>query len=122
MAKFVERFQSFRVGNLLLLQLAVPFDKRYCHPASLSTKTYGVTRAKLLRTSLSWQMLLLKRNSPVFVFKFIQVQSSFSSRCIWISSGKILYCKDLQRIFFTLAAPLNYFDHDERIFSDNDAS
>ncbi|KAL9176954.1 hypothetical protein ABFS82_01G027200 [Erythranthe guttata] len=72
-AKFVDSFQSFRVGNLLSMQLATPFDKSLNHPAALFTETYGVTRAKLLKTSLSWQMLLLKRNSPVFVFKFIQL-------------------------------------------------
>ncbi|KAL0394004.1 UNVERIFIED_CONTAM: ABC transporter G family member 32 [Sesamum latifolium] len=71
-AKFVEAFQSFRVGNSLARELAIPFNKHYNHPAALSTKTYGITRAKLLRISFSWQMLLLKRNSPVFVFKFIQ--------------------------------------------------
>ncbi|KAL2236963.1 ABC transporter G family member 32 isoform X2 [Sesamum indicum] len=72
-AKFVEAFQSFRVGNSLARELAIPFNKHYNHPAALSTKTYGITRAKLLRISFSWQMLLLKRNSPVFVFKFIQL-------------------------------------------------
>ncbi|KAK4388906.1 ABC transporter G family member 32 [Sesamum angolense] len=72
-AKFVEAFQSFRVGNSLVRELAIPFNKHYNHPAALSTKTYGITRAKLLRISFSWQMLLLKRNSPVFVFKFIQL-------------------------------------------------
>lgn len=71
--KFVEGFQSFRVGNLLAQELAVPFDKENSHPAALSTKTYGISRAKLLRISLSWQLLLLKRNSPVFIFKFIQL-------------------------------------------------
>lgn len=71
--KFVEGFQSFGVGNLLAQELAVPFDKENSHPAALSTKTYGISRAKLLRISLSWQLLLLKRNSPVFIFKFIQV-------------------------------------------------
>ncbi|KAH6783734.1 pleiotropic drug resistance 4 [Perilla frutescens var. hirtella] len=72
-AKFVEGFQSFRVGNLLAQELAVPLDKQNSHPAALSTKTYGISRAKLLRISLSWQVLLLKRNSPVFIFKFIQL-------------------------------------------------
>ncbi|XP_057799463.1 ABC transporter G family member 32-like [Salvia miltiorrhiza] len=72
-AKFVEGFQSFHVGNSLAQDLAIPFDKNYTHPAALSTKTYGISRAKLLRISLSWQMLLLKRNSPVFIFKIIQL-------------------------------------------------
>lgn len=75
-AKFIEGFESFRVGNLLAAELAVPFDKKYTHPAALSTKTYGISRAKLLKISLSWQMLLLKRNAPVFIFKFIQVKRS----------------------------------------------
>ncbi|KAG6387951.1 hypothetical protein SASPL_153147 [Salvia splendens] len=57
----------------LAQELAVTFDKNYSHPSALSTKTYGISRAKLLRTSLSWQMLLLKQNSPVFIFKLIQL-------------------------------------------------
>ncbi|PIN08051.1 Pleiotropic drug resistance proteins (PDR1-15), ABC superfamily [Handroanthus impetiginosus] len=73
LAKFVEGFQSFRIGNLLAQELAVTFDKQNNHPAALSTKSYGISRAKLLRISFSWQMLLLKRNSPVFIFKFIQL-------------------------------------------------
>ncbi|CAI9755629.1 unnamed protein product [Fraxinus pennsylvanica] len=71
--KFVEGFQSFRVGNSLSQELAIPYDKRYNHLAALSTSTYGVTRARLLRISFSWQILLLKRNSFVFIFKFIQL-------------------------------------------------
>ncbi|KAL3650869.1 ABC transporter G member 32 [Castilleja foliolosa] len=72
-AKFVEGFQSFRVGDFLKHELAIPYDKNYSHPAALSNKYYGISRAKLLRISLSWQILLLRRNSPVFIFKFIQL-------------------------------------------------
>ncbi|KAL8521952.1 hypothetical protein ACS0TY_012197 [Phlomoides rotata] len=71
--KFVEGFQSFRIGNLLAQELAIPYDKRYNHPAALSSKTYGISQTKLLRISLSWQMLLMKRNAPIFIFKFIQL-------------------------------------------------
>ncbi|EPS66786.1 hypothetical protein M569_07990, partial [Genlisea aurea] len=72
-AKFVEGFQSFRVGNLLSREMAIPCDKSCSHPAAISTKTYGVNRAKLLRISFSWQGLLLKRNAPIYIFKFIQL-------------------------------------------------
>ncbi|KAL6524145.1 ABC transporter G member 32 [Orobanche minor] len=72
-AKFVEGFQTYHVGNFLTQDLALPYDKSYNHPAALSNRTYGITRAKLLQISLSWQILLLRRNSPVFIFKFIQV-------------------------------------------------
>ncbi|XP_022881531.1 ABC transporter G family member 32-like isoform X1 [Olea europaea var. sylvestris] len=71
--KFVEGFKSFNVGNSLSHELATPYDKRYNHPAALWTSTYGVTRARLLWISFSWQMLLLKRNSFVFIFKFMQL-------------------------------------------------
>ncbi|KAH7845456.1 hypothetical protein Vadar_002249 [Vaccinium darrowii] len=72
-AKFAEAFKSFWVGDALSQDLAVPFDRRYNHPAALSTSTYGVKRTELLKISFSWQMLLMKRNSFVYVFKFIQL-------------------------------------------------
>lgn len=71
--KFVERFQSFHVGNALTQELDIPFDKRDDHPAALSSSTYGVKKSELLKISFSWQMLLLKRNSVVLVFKITQV-------------------------------------------------
>ncbi|XP_010249907.1 PREDICTED: ABC transporter G family member 32 [Nelumbo nucifera] len=71
--KFAEAFRSFRVGKILSEELAVSFDKRYNHPAALSTSNYGVSRVELLNNSFSWQKLLMKRNSFIYVFKFIQL-------------------------------------------------
>ncbi|XP_047322060.1 ABC transporter G family member 32-like isoform X2 [Impatiens glandulifera] len=71
--KFSEAFGRFRVGNALLKDLAVPFDKKCNHPAALSTSTYGRSRLDLLKISFSWQMLLMKRNSFVYIFKFVQL-------------------------------------------------
>uniref|UniRef100_V5NWW4 PDR protein 2 n=1 Tax=Amsonia hubrichtii TaxID=946328 RepID=V5NWW4_9GENT len=71
--KFIEGYRSFGAGKMLAQELSVPFDRRYNHPAALSTNTYGVTRIDLLKISFSWQMLLLKRNSFVFIFKFAQL-------------------------------------------------
>ncbi|CAL5429119.1 unnamed protein product [Camellia sinensis] len=72
-ARFAEAFQSFCVGSALSQDLAVPYDRRYNHPAALSTSTYGVKRTELLKISFSWQMLLMKRNSFVYIFKFVQL-------------------------------------------------
>ncbi|XP_051137169.1 ABC transporter G family member 32-like isoform X2 [Andrographis paniculata] len=72
-AKFVEGFQTFQVGNSLAQELSIPFDKCCNHPAALTSKTYGISRAELLSVSFLWQMLLMKRNGPVFIFKFIQL-------------------------------------------------
>lgn len=71
--KFAEAFRSYCVGKNLSEELNVPFDKRYNHPAALSTSCYGVKRSELLKTSFSWQLLLMKRNSFIYVFKFIQL-------------------------------------------------
>lgn len=71
-SKFVESFQSFHVGNSLANDLSIPFDKSCSHPAALSARTYGVKRAELLKIGFQWQMLLLKRNAFVLVFKFTQ--------------------------------------------------
>lgn len=77
-AKFAEAFRSYRAGRNLYEELEVPFDRRYNHPAALSTSSYGVKRSELLKTSFYWQKLLMKRNSFIYVFKFIQVSLQFS--------------------------------------------
>lgn len=83
--KFAEAFRSFHIGKNLSEELNLPFDRRYNHPAALSTSRYGMKRLELLKTSFNWQRLLMKRNSFIYIFKFIQVRS-FSS----FTSGKTM--------------------------------
>jgi hypothetical protein len=71
--KFAKAFRSYPAGKNLSEELDIPFDKRYNHPAALSTFSYGAKRLELLKTSFYWQRLLMKRNSFIYVFKFIQV-------------------------------------------------
>ncbi|KAA3490136.1 ABC transporter G family member 32-like [Gossypium australe] len=71
--KFSEAFRSYQTGKNLYEELSIPFDKRYSHPAALSTSRYGVKKNELLKTNFNWQMLLMKRNSFIYVFKFIQL-------------------------------------------------
>lgn len=72
-AKFAEAFRLFHSGKYLAEELDLPFDRRYNHPAALSTSKFGVRRRELFKTSFKWQVLLMKRNSFIYVFKFIQV-------------------------------------------------
>ncbi|KAK4479170.1 hypothetical protein RD792_014681 [Penstemon davidsonii] len=72
-ARFAEAFHSYNIGKNLCEELDVPFDKRYNHPAALSTSKYGVKKMELLKTSFDWQLLLMKRNLFIYVFKFIQL-------------------------------------------------
>ncbi|XP_031258876.1 ABC transporter G family member 32 isoform X1 [Pistacia vera] len=71
--KFAEAFRLHQIGKTLSAELAVPFDRRYNHPAALSTSQYGEKKSELLKTSFNWQLLLIKRNSFIHVFKFVQL-------------------------------------------------
>ncbi|XP_019439503.1 PREDICTED: ABC transporter G family member 32 [Lupinus angustifolius] len=71
--KFAEAFSLYREGKNLSEELHIPFDKRYNHPAALATCTYGSKRLELLKTNFQWQKLLMKRNSFIYVFKFVQL-------------------------------------------------
>ncbi|CAA0839395.1 ABC transporter G family member 32 [Striga hermonthica] len=72
-AKFAEAFGSYNIGKNLSEELANPYDKRYNHPAALSSSQYGVKKILLLKTNFHWQLLLMKRNLFIYVFKFVQL-------------------------------------------------
>ncbi|KMZ69734.1 Pleiotropic drug resistance protein 6 [Zostera marina] len=71
--RFAEAFRSFRVGKNLSAELTVPYNREHNHPAALSTTHYGTKKSELLKANFSWQLLLMKRNSFIYVFKFIQL-------------------------------------------------
>ncbi|BFG42856.1 hypothetical protein CerSpe_291300 [Prunus speciosa] len=70
---FSEAFQSFSVGKRITEELAVPFDKTKSDPAALTTKKYGIRKVELLKACFSRELLLMKRNSFVYVFKLTQL-------------------------------------------------
>ncbi|PIN21135.1 Pleiotropic drug resistance proteins (PDR1-15), ABC superfamily [Handroanthus impetiginosus] len=71
--EFTEAFKLFHVGQRLMAELAIPFDKRKSHPAALRTKDYGVNKKELLKACASRELLLMKRNSFVYIFKLFQL-------------------------------------------------
>ena len=71
--KFVEAFRFYTVGSNLCRDLFIPFNRWNNHPAALSTSSYGVSKWELFKIGYSWHRLLMKRNSFIYVFKFIQV-------------------------------------------------
>ncbi|XAR69345.1 Xenobiotic-transporting ATPase [Bertholletia excelsa] len=71
--EFAEAFQSFHVGRKLGDDLAVPFDKAESHPAAITTNKYGVSQKELLKALISRELLLMKRNSFVYIFKLVQL-------------------------------------------------
>ncbi|XAR69346.1 Sulfate-transporting ATPase [Bertholletia excelsa] len=71
--EFAEALRSFHVGRKLGDELAVPFDKAKSHPAALTTNKYGVSQKELLKALISRELLLMKRNSFVYIFKMFQL-------------------------------------------------
>nr|KJB56641.1 hypothetical protein B456_009G129000 [Gossypium raimondii] len=71
--EFAEEFQSFHVGMKLGEELGTPFDKTKSHPAALATKKYGLGKWELLKACFARELLLMKRNSFVYIFKIIQL-------------------------------------------------
>lgn len=71
--EFAESFQSFHVGRTRGEELAAPFDKSKSHPAALTTQTYGVNKKELLKAVSARELLLIKKNSFIYIFKLFQL-------------------------------------------------
>ncbi|WOH10728.1 hypothetical protein DCAR_0730198 [Daucus carota subsp. sativus] len=71
--EFSEAFQSFHVGQRLGTDLATTFDKTKSHPAALTTDKYGVNKTELLKALTARELLLIKRNSFIYIFKIVQL-------------------------------------------------
>ncbi|KAM3256973.1 hypothetical protein ACQJBY_049391 [Aegilops geniculata] len=71
--EFAEAFQAFHVGQAIKSELAVPFDKNGSHPAALKTSQYGASMKELLKANINREILLMKRNSFVYIFKATQL-------------------------------------------------
>ncbi|KAI4380936.1 hypothetical protein MLD38_007066 [Melastoma candidum] len=71
--EFSEAFQSFHIGHKLADHLATQFDKTSSHPAALTTTKYGVSQKELLKACFSREILLMKRNSFIYIFKLSQL-------------------------------------------------
>lgn len=71
--EFSEAYKSFHVGRRVIDDLAIPFDKKKSHPAALTNKKYGLNNKGLLKACTDREILLMKRNSFVYLFKIFQV-------------------------------------------------
>ncbi|XP_065869416.1 pleiotropic drug resistance protein 1-like [Euphorbia lathyris] len=71
--EFAEAFESYEVGRKIEDELSTPFDKTKSHPAALATTKYGVNKMELLKTCISRELLLMRRNSFVYIFKLTQL-------------------------------------------------
>ncbi|XP_030453705.1 pleiotropic drug resistance protein 2-like [Syzygium oleosum] len=71
--EFVRAFNSFHVGQRLLEELRVPYDKTRAHPAALVKDKYGISNRELFKACFAREWLLMKRSSFVYIFKTTQI-------------------------------------------------
>jgi hypothetical protein len=74
--EFAEAFKSFHVGADLISELSIPCDKTKCHPAALFKEKYGLSKTRLFKACFDRQLLLMKRNAFIHIFKFLQVKTN----------------------------------------------
>lgn len=67
--EFVEAYKSFHVGQKLGAELATAFDRSKGHPAALTVKKFGTVNGELVKALTERELLLIKRNSFVYLFK-----------------------------------------------------
>ncbi|PIN20808.1 Pleiotropic drug resistance proteins (PDR1-15), ABC superfamily [Handroanthus impetiginosus] len=71
--EFAQAFNSFHIGQQLVAELRVPYDKSTTHPAALVKEKYGISNWELFRACFSREWLLMKRSAFVYIFKTTQI-------------------------------------------------
>jgi len=71
--KFADAFNTFHVGCSIQNELSEPFDRTRSHPAALATSKYGVKRMELLKATIDRELLLMKRNAFMYIFKSVNL-------------------------------------------------
>ncbi|KAJ9537475.1 hypothetical protein OSB04_030208 [Centaurea solstitialis] len=71
--EFAQAYESFHIGSRRKNELAIPFDKSKSHPAALTNNKYGLSKMELLKACIDREILLMKRNSFVYIFKLSQL-------------------------------------------------
>jgi ABC-type multidrug transport system ATPase subunit/ABC-type multidrug transport system permease subunit len=70
---FADKFKSFHVGQKMADELVVPYPKDQSHKAALSFERYSVSSTELFKANFAKEVLLMRRNSFVYIFKTVQI-------------------------------------------------
>lgn len=88
--EFSDYFKNFHIGQNLSEELGNTYDRSKTHPAALSKKMYGISNWELFKACFAREWLLMKRNSPLYVFKTTQItiMSIISMTIFWRTEMK----------------------------------
>lgn len=70
---FSRKFKESHHGCKLTEELSAPFDKSKSQNNSFSFSAYSLNKWALFRTCMSRELLLMRRNSFIYIFKSVQV-------------------------------------------------
>ncbi|XP_027919830.1 pleiotropic drug resistance protein 3-like isoform X1 [Vigna unguiculata] len=71
--QFIKKFKDSPLGKKLEEELLKPFDKSQSHNNALVSKKYSLSKWELFKACIMREILLMKRNSFVYVFKSTQL-------------------------------------------------
>ncbi|XP_022948217.1 ABC transporter G family member 31-like isoform X1 [Cucurbita moschata] len=71
--EFAEAFKNSNIGKSLESSLNTPFDKSLSHPSALAKTKFAVSKRELFKACFSREVLLINRNSFLYIFKTCQV-------------------------------------------------
>ena len=71
---FSRKFKESPYGKKLDEELSEPYDKSQSHKDALSFSVYSLSKWELFRACASRELLLMKRNSFIYIFKTTQVR------------------------------------------------
>ncbi|KAJ3697920.1 hypothetical protein LUZ61_001625 [Rhynchospora tenuis] len=91
--------EKFHVGRALSEELSIPFDKSGSHPDALTKSKYGASMKELLKATFYREILLMKRNSFIYIFKACQVSSLSIELGMTINKLPVFY-KQRNLLFF----------------------
>ncbi|KAJ8767837.1 hypothetical protein K2173_020777 [Erythroxylum novogranatense] len=69
----VQIFPSHQIGQKLSDDLGIPFDRSKLHPAALVKEKYGISNWELFKACISRELLLMKRNMFLYIFRSSQI-------------------------------------------------
>ncbi|XP_057416411.1 pleiotropic drug resistance protein 3 [Lotus japonicus] len=71
--QFIKKFKDCPYGQKLQEELLKPFDKSQNHKNALMFTKYSLTKWELFKACMMRELLLMRRNSFVYVFKSVQL-------------------------------------------------
>ncbi|KAJ0976462.1 hypothetical protein J5N97_018427 [Dioscorea zingiberensis] len=72
-SEFAKKFKAHHIGRRLTEELSEPFHKNQTHKDALSFSTYSLPKKELFKACMARELLLMKRNSAIYIFKLIQL-------------------------------------------------